>query len=91
MSFDLGQGQVLGLIGENGSGKSTCMNMVAGLLAPDSGAMTLDGNIYAPTSPHVASAAGIAFIHQELNLFENLSVGRIWRSAHFPCGCAARR
>ena len=84
VSFDLGQGQVLGLIGENGSGKSTCMNMVAGLLAPDSGAMTLDGNIYAPTSPHVASAAGIAFIHQELNLFENLSVAENLAIGAFP-------
>ena len=84
VSFDLGKGQVLGLIGENGSGKSTCMNMVAGLLTPDSGAMTLDGKIYAPTSPHDASAAGIAFIHQELNLFENLSVAENLAIGAFP-------
>jgi ribose transport system ATP-binding protein len=84
VSFDLGKGQVLGLIGENGSGKSTCMNMVAGLLTPDSGAMTLDGETYAPVSPHDASAAGIALIHQELNLFENLSVAENLAIGAFP-------
>ena len=59
---------MLGLVGENGSGKSTTMNILGGVLAPDSGRMTLDGRAYAPATPGAASAAGIAFIHQELNL-----------------------
>ena len=67
-------GQVLGLVGENGSGKSTTMNILGGVHQPDRGAMTLDGQPYAPRGPRDAAARGIAFIHQELNLFKNLTV-----------------
>jgi ribose transport system ATP-binding protein len=67
-------GQVLGLVGENGSGKSTTMNILGGVHQPDRGAMTLDGQPYAPRGPRDATARGIAFIHQELNLFKNLTV-----------------
>ena len=65
---------ILALIGENGAGKTTLMNMLGGVLAPDAGAMTLRGAPYAPARPADAAAAGIAFIHQELNLFTNLSI-----------------
>jgi ribose transport system ATP-binding protein len=65
---------VLGLVGENGSGKSTTMNILGGVHQPEGGRMTLAGEPYAPRNPRDAEAAGIAFIHQELNLFKNLSV-----------------
>ena len=68
------QGSVLGLIGENGAGKSTLMNMVGGVVTPSSGGMTWRGETYAPATPADATARGIAFIHQELNLFTNLSI-----------------
>jgi ABC-type sugar transport system ATPase subunit len=74
VSFTLEKGQILGLIGENGSGKSTAMNILGGVHQPDSGRMRLDGVDYAPLDPRQALARGIAFIHQELNLFENLSI-----------------
>jgi ribose transport system ATP-binding protein len=67
-------GATLGLIGENGAGKSTLMNMVGGVVAPSSGAMAWRGEPYAPATPADATVRGIAFIHQELNLFTNLSI-----------------
>jgi len=67
-------GQVLGLIGQNGAGKSTLMNLIGGVHQPDSGEMYIDGQLYDPRNPADAKKAGIAFIHQELNLFTNLSI-----------------
>jgi ribose transport system ATP-binding protein len=74
VSLTLGRGRILGLIGQNGAGKSTLMNVIGGVVRPDSGGMVLDGSAYAPENPADASRAGIAFIHQELNLFSNLSI-----------------
>lgn len=68
------EGIVLGVIGENGAGKSTLMNIIGGVVAPTSGQMRWRGEAYRPASPADATAHGIAFIHQELNLFTNLSV-----------------
>jgi ABC-type sugar transport system ATPase subunit len=70
----LGAGRVLGLVGENGAGKSTLMNVLGGVMAPDGGRMRLAGAPYAPASPSEAAARGVAFVHQELNLFPNLTV-----------------
>jgi ABC-type sugar transport system ATPase subunit len=74
VDLDLAPGTILALIGENGAGKSTVMNMLGGVLRPDAGAMTRDGRPYVPERPADAAEAGIAFIHQELNLFGNLSI-----------------
>jgi ABC-type sugar transport system ATPase subunit len=74
VSFEVRRGQALGLVGENGSGKSTSMNILGGVHRPDGGEMMLDGVPYRPDGPRGATAAGVAFIHQELNLFPNLSI-----------------
>ncbi len=74
VSLALPKGHLLGLIGENGAGKTTLMNILGGVLAPDSGTMKLRAADYTPRRPADATAAGIAFIHQELNLFTNLSI-----------------
>lgn len=74
VSFRLGKGQLLGLIGENGAGKSTLMNIIGGVIPFESGEMILNGKKYIPQNPADATNAGIAFIHQELNLFTNLSI-----------------
>jgi ribose transport system ATP-binding protein len=74
VGFTLEAGRVLGLVGENGSGKSTTMNILGGVHRPDAGTMTLNGEAYEPKSPRDAQARGVAFIHQELNLFPNLSI-----------------
>ncbi len=74
VSFGLRPGEILGLVGENGSGKSTTMNILGGIHQADAGSIMLDGRSYRPSGPRDAQAAGLAFIHQELNLFENLSI-----------------
>jgi len=84
VSFSLAAGKALGVIGENGSGKSTTMNIINGLLPPSAGAMTIDGQPYAPDNSKAAARAGIAFIHQELNLFENLSIAENLSLQDFP-------
>ena len=74
VNLTLRKGQILGLVGENGAGKSTLMNILGGVLPKDSGAIFLDGEEYTPQNPKHARRRGIAFIHQELSLFTNLSV-----------------
>jgi ribose transport system ATP-binding protein len=74
VGFELTRGAVLGLVGENGSGKSTTMNILGGVLTRDSGRVELAGEDVAPSNSRDALALGIAFIHQELSLFPNLSV-----------------
>ncbi len=74
VSFTVGAGSITGLVGENGAGKSTLMNLLGGNLPPDAGEMRVNGRPYAPRNPNDARAAGIACVHQELNLFPNLSI-----------------
>ena len=74
VSLTLLKGRLLGLVGENGAGKSTLMNMLGGVLSADEGAISVNGAPYAPKTPRDAAKAGIAFIHQELNLFTNLTL-----------------
>jgi ribose transport system ATP-binding protein len=71
----LRRGEVLGLVGENGAGKSTLMKILAGVQRPDAGQISLDGRPVSIGSVHEGLALGIALIHQELNLAENLDVG----------------
>ncbi len=84
VSLAVDAGQTLGLVGENGSGKSTAMNILGGVLPASSGCMLLEGKSYEPTCPRDAQLAGIAFIHQELNLFDNLSIEENLFISGFP-------
>lgn len=84
VSFRVEAGQTFGLVGENGAGKSTLMNILGGNLEVDSGEMLLSGRSYTPAGPADASRAGIAFIHQELNLFPNLSIAENIFLTSFP-------
>ena len=84
VGFSLQPGQVLGLVGENGSGKSTTMNILGGVHQRDSGTIALNGAAYEPRSPRDAFDSGVAFIHQELNLFENLSIQENVFIGNFP-------
>src|SRR5579864_6135586 len=82
VSFALKPGTVHALMGENGAGKSTLMKIISGLYSPDAGALHLHGRVLRLDSPRQALAAGIAMIHQELNLLpfmtaaENIWIGR---------------
>jgi len=84
VSLELGRGRLLALIGQNGAGKSTLMNIIGGVVRPDSGLMFLDGVAYDPHSAGDASRSGIAFIHQELNLFTNLTIAENIFIDRFP-------
>ncbi|MFQ3591780.1 MAG: sugar ABC transporter ATP-binding protein [Gemmataceae bacterium] len=67
-------GEVVAIVGENGAGKSTLMKVLAGIHRPDEGELQLDGQPVRFSGVPEAMAAGIALIHQELNLAENLSI-----------------
>ena len=84
VTFCVKPGQTVGIVGENGAGKSTLMNILGGNLSPDTGSMRLNGQPYAPASPRDAERAGVAFIHQELNLFPNLSIAENIFLRSFP-------
>jgi ribose transport system ATP-binding protein len=84
VGLSLEAGEILGLVGENGSGKSTTMNVLGGVHPRDAGEILLAGEPYQPRGPRDAQAAGIAFIHQELNLFENLSIEENLFLGRFP-------
>ena len=74
VDFTVRPGTVVGLIGENGAGKSTMSSLITGVKRPDSGTMTLDGATYAPGSPSEALRSGVVLIHQEIRLLPELSV-----------------
>jgi ribose transport system ATP-binding protein len=74
VNLSVKKGEVVGLIGENGAGKSTLMKILGGVVSPSSGSIVIDGVSRSELTVKDAAHAGIAFVHQELNLFENLDV-----------------
>jgi ribose transport system ATP-binding protein len=74
VGLELNRGEVLAVIGENGAGKSTLMKILAGVQTSDSGVILIDGQPVQIDSVQAAGRLGIALIHQELNLADNLSV-----------------
>ncbi|MBQ1046829.1 MULTISPECIES: sugar ABC transporter ATP-binding protein [unclassified Micromonospora] len=74
VDFDVRAGEVHALLGENGAGKSTLINILSGVVTDYDGAVTVDGTPVRFTGPAAAQAAGIATIHQELDLVPGLSV-----------------
>jgi len=79
MRFDLRKGEVLGLVGENGAGKSTLMKLLTGIYSRETGSFWLNGQPLEVHNPREAQEAGLAIIHQELNLVSHLTVAEnIW-------------
>lgn len=82
VSLHIEGGEILALIGENGAGKSTLMNILGGVLQRDKGRILINGNEVHFDTPLQSLESGIAFIHQELNLindlpiYENMFLGR---------------
>ncbi|MGV8987965.1 MAG: sugar ABC transporter ATP-binding protein [Cypionkella sp.] len=74
VDLEAGAGEIIGLVGENGAGKSTLMKILGGVVQPSAGRIVIDGHDYSGLSVAQSMAEGIAFVHQELNLFDNLDV-----------------
>lgn len=72
--LEIGRGEVVALCGENGAGKSTLMKILGGVYQPDAGEIKLDGQAVKIDNVTDAMKLGIAFIHQELNVLDNLDV-----------------
>lgn len=82
VDFSIQGGEICALLGENGAGKSTLMNILGGVLPADRGEIVIDGTPVHFRTPSDSLSAGVAFIHQELSLindlaiYENMFIGR---------------
>ncbi|MCP2339832.1 ATP-binding cassette domain-containing protein [Actinomadura rupiterrae] len=74
VTLELRAGEVTALVGDNGAGKSTLVKILSGVVAPDAGRILLGGEPVRIARPHDARALGIATVHQDLGLCENLDV-----------------
>jgi branched-chain amino acid transport system ATP-binding protein len=74
VSFELGEGRLLGLLGRNGAGKSTCMNVSVGLLPPRAGSVEVFGSAVTRLPPEMIAARGVALVPQGRRVFKSLTV-----------------
>ncbi|WP_274627403.1 ATP-binding cassette domain-containing protein [Arvimicrobium flavum] len=74
ISFSIGKGEVVALLGDNGAGKSTLVKIISGGLEPTSGRMLFGGQEFLAKSPAEAKAAGIETVYQDLSLCTNVDV-----------------
>jgi len=74
VSLHLDRGEVVALLGPNGSGKTTCFYAIAGLIAPDSGQVTIDGRDATGLPMYRRARLGIGYLPQEASIFRGLSV-----------------
>jgi ABC-type sugar transport system ATPase subunit len=85
VSFAVGQGEVVALLGDNGAGKSTLVKCVAGLYRPDGGEIRLDGQRLHAGSASVGRQHGVGIVYQDLALFDNLSIAENLFAGAEPC------
>jgi ribose transport system ATP-binding protein len=90
--FDLGRGEVRALVGQNGSGKSTIIKLLAGYHEPDAGSVaTIDGTPFELGSSAAARASGLRFVHQDLALVLPMSVlDNMMLGLEYPRGLGGR-
>ncbi len=74
VDFEISAGEIIGLIGENGAGKSTLMNILGGVHQPSSGEIRINGKTVSISGAKAAERLGISFVHQELNLLNNIDI-----------------
>lgn len=84
VSVELKKGEIHALVGENGAGKSTLMNIISGVFPADEGNIYLDGSQVRFRNPNDAHLSGIGFVHQELALCQELTVGNNIFIGHLP-------
>lgn len=86
VEFDLLQGEVHALAGENGAGKSTFIKIVGGAYTPDAGTIEVEGRMFAALTPALARDLGIAIVYQEFNLLPELSAAENMFLGNLPGG-----
>ena len=74
VSLELDEGRLLGLLGRNGAGKSTCMNVTVGLLPPRGGSVEVFGTVVTRQAPENIAACGVALVPQGRRIFKSLTV-----------------
>ena len=74
VSIDLGRGEVVALLGPNGSGKTTCFYAIAGLVTPESGRVVIDGRDVTSLPMYRRAQLGIGYLPQEMSIFRGMSV-----------------
>ena len=74
VSLSLDRGEIVGLLGPNGAGKTTCFYAIAGLLAPDSGDVIIDGQDATHLPMYRRARLGLGYLPQEISIFRGLSV-----------------
>lgn len=74
VSLNLKRGEIVGLLGPNGAGKTTTFNMIVGIIKPDSGKITLEGNDIAKLPLYKRARAGVGYLTQETSIFRKMTV-----------------
>jgi len=74
VSMDLGRGEVVALLGPNGSGKTTCFYSIAGLVTPEGGRVIIDGRDVTPLPMYRRAQLGIGYLPQEMSIFRGMNV-----------------
>ena len=74
VNFHLYKGKIHGLLGENGAGKSSLMNVLSGIYQPEKGSITFKGERQKKLNPELAAKLGIGMVHQEFRLIENFTI-----------------
>ena len=74
VDFFLEKGIIHGLLGENGAGKSSLMNILSGIYLPEKGIIKIDGVLVNRLNPDLASSFGIGMVHQEFRLIDSFSI-----------------
>jgi branched-chain amino acid transport system ATP-binding protein len=94
VSFEIREGEILGLIGPNGAGKTTLFNLIDGVFKPDRGSIIFSGQDITGWSPDKVARRGLARTHQivkplnELTVLDNVVVGACFGSEHLPLKAA---
>jgi branched-chain amino acid transport system ATP-binding protein len=94
LSFEIGEGQIVGLIGPNGAGKSTLFNLINGVFAPDSGHIVFAGADITGQQPYAIARRGLARAHQivqpltNMTVLDNCTVGACFGRENLPLAAA---
>jgi branched-chain amino acid transport system ATP-binding protein len=84
VDMKVGEGEIVSLLGRNGSGRSTTLKAIMGLVPPSAGSVGINGRELAGAAPHAVCRAGIAYVPEEREVFANLTVDENLRMGEQP-------